>query len=125
MFLGHYFYKVFAHFLTARLDVSPVSYTTFFSIFLGKDLSISNIWRLPWQFAARRCLDSRISTAFVIAGLMFVEWWPTIASAMAGYVPSNRAYMRDSDGNMVSLSNLMHLAHNAHDGLRVGYPSNH
>jgi hypothetical protein len=100
---------VFASFVTTAMDTSPISYATFFLIFLGNDSSFFNICRLCHEIYVRGSIGSKASTLFMIMAMIFVSSWSTISSAisaMAGYTPVSRAVIQDADGKLLNFSDM-------------------
>jgi hypothetical protein len=105
------------------MDKAPVSYTTFFAIFIGQDSSIWNVFRLIREFLRRGGLGSKIATTFMLAVMIFVTCWPTMVGSMTGYTPANRAMIKDKRGVLFPFSKFVPLAFIVHDGQRGGLPS--
>lgn len=77
--------QVFARYITACMRVAPVSYQTFYTIFVQKDASIFGIWDLTRDFCFRLPLSSRAAMVFMVTTMIFILAFPTMTGAMTGY----------------------------------------
>ncbi|KAI5925774.1 hypothetical protein F4810DRAFT_658176 [Camillea tinctor] len=112
-------WRVFADYVTTSMEVTPVTYATFFVIFLNESPSILSTIRLVRDFIFSRSLKSKVAMAFMILNMIFILGWPTFAGAMTGYTSINSAYIMDSSNNYVPFSEFTPLAYIIHDGWRV------
>jgi hypothetical protein len=88
------------------MEVTPVTFGTFRTVFLHNEASLVSIPRLIRDFSCRRSLHSRAATIFMIMALVFILLFPTFASAMTGYSAGVEAYVQNLDGSYVSLSDF-------------------
>ncbi|XXG98960.1 hypothetical protein Hte_005293 [Hypoxylon texense] len=118
-FMGFLSCRAFADYVTTSMDVAPVTYSTFFTIFLQDEPSIVSNFRLARDFFSGRGFNSRVATLFMIGSMLFLLSWPTIASAMAGYTTINKAFVQDFNDNFIPFSEFKPIAYIIHDGWRV------
>jgi hypothetical protein len=109
-------WHVFAQSLTTSMVAAPVSYATFWVIFMYREPSIVSLYRLLRDIGPYRVLTSM---AFTFATVVFLLGFPTFASAMTGYVSKDRAYVIDTSGNLVKFLDYEFVAYVIHDGQRV------
>lgn len=101
------------------MDVSPITYQTFWVIFLHKEPTLFSVIRLTRDFVSYRRLNSIVAMVFMIATIIFALVFPTLASAMTGYTPVNKAFVQNENGNLVPFSDFQVVAYIIHDGSRV------
>lgn len=102
------------------MEIQPVTFNTFRTIFLQNESLVLAIPRIIRDFARRRGLRSRAAMAFIVLTMAFVLIFPTLGSAMTGYSGNVEAYIPDSNGNNILFSSFRPLYYILHDGDRVG-----
>lgn len=102
------------------MEVQPVTFSTFRTIFLQNESLILAIPRIIRDFARRRGLQSRFAMTFIVLTMLFVLIVPTLGSAMTGYSGNVEAYVPDSNNNNIPFSSFRPLYYVIHDGNRVG-----
>lgn len=101
------------------MEVAPVTFNTYRTIFLQSEPSILAITRTIRDFIYRLGLHSRVTMLFMVFTMIFVFAFPTFASAMTGYQGKVQAFINDSNGNLVPFNDFRHLAYIIHDGKRI------
>ncbi|OTA92704.1 hypothetical protein M434DRAFT_396267 [Hypoxylon sp. CO27-5] len=71
------------------------------------------------DFFSYQRLNSTVAMIFMITTVTFTLVFPTLASAMTGYTPVNKAFIQNEDGNLIPFSDFHILAYVIHDGYRV------
>lgn len=117
--LAFFSWNVFSDYVTTSMDVSPITYQTFWVIFLHKEPTLFSVIRLTRDFVSYRRLNSIVAMVFMIATIIFALVFPTLASAMTGYTPVNKAFVQNENGNLVPFSDFQVVAYIIHDGSRV------
>ncbi|KAI1505009.1 hypothetical protein F5X99DRAFT_333900 [Biscogniauxia marginata] len=112
-------WRVFADYVTTSMEVSPITYATFFIIFLHDSPSILSTVRLVRDFIFSRSLKSKVAMLFMISSMIFILGWPTFASAMTGYTSISKAYVLDISDSYIPFSEFQALSYVIHDGWRV------
>lgn len=98
---------------------SPVTYATFFTIYIQKGPSLSSIIRLIHDFSSQRGLVSRSAMVFIVLTMLFVLALPTLVSAMTSYNAVTQAMVLKVDGTYEPLLQFQPLAYMIHDGWRI------
>jgi hypothetical protein len=55
----------------------------------------------------------------IVAVMVFVLLWPTLASAMTGYTPAIKPFVLDIENNLLSYTSFEPVAYIIHDGWRI------
>ncbi|TDZ40013.1 hypothetical protein C8035_v004853 [Colletotrichum spinosum] len=118
-------WSVFSDYVTTSIEVSPVSYETFWAMFLQDSPTAWSTWYLVRDFSRSHGLRSRAVMVFMVAVAVFVLLFPTLGGAMSGYQANNAAYVNTDQGQMIKFSELKMLAYVIHDGWRVNLTGNH
>jgi hypothetical protein len=101
----------------------PVTYETFWAVFLHQEASLVGTYRLMADTSFYRALRYKTVAVFAVLSLLLIVAFPTLASAMTGYVIRTDAYVKDSpseDGNFVRFSEFETVAYMVHDAWRIG-----
>ncbi|KAI1413297.1 hypothetical protein F5Y13DRAFT_161016 [Hypoxylon sp. FL1857] len=117
-------WHVFSQYTTTSMDDSPVTYRTFWIIFLHKEASFLSITHLIKDFFSHRRLNSMVAMIFMIATVAFTLGFPMLSSAMTGYTPITKAFVQNEDGNLIPFSDFHILAYVIHDGYRINLTTN-
>jgi hypothetical protein len=118
-FLVYYAWRAFAFYITTSMEMAPITYKTFTTIFLARDPHGLSIARLIWEFSTKRGLPSRVAMAFIILNMIFVLLFPTLASAMTGYQQNSKAYVKDINDQYVPFPSYQPVLYTIADGKRV------
>jgi succinate dehydrogenase hydrophobic anchor subunit len=113
-------WKVFTQYVTTSMQVSPVTFSTFRTIFVQGEASALGVWRLIADFSRRRGLQSRLAMVFVVATMVFILAFPVLASAMTGYSANVEPFVRGEGAEYVPFEKLRALYFVVHDGERIG-----
>lgn len=103
------------------METAPVTYDTFWTVFMNDEPSFMGMVRMIRDFSTRRGLRSRLAMTFIILSMVFILAVPTLAGAMTGYSQNNEAFVADLSGNMYSFSQLSPILYTIHDGWRVDF----
>ncbi|KAI6083072.1 hypothetical protein F4821DRAFT_245572 [Hypoxylon rubiginosum] len=112
-------WHVFSHYVTTSMDHSPVTYRTFWVVFLHQEPTFFSIWHLLRDFISFRRLSSIVAMVFMIMTMIFVLVFPTLASAMTGYTPVTKAFIQNDGERLIPFSDFKVLAYVIHDGYRI------
>lgn len=82
-------------------------------------ISVLGVMGIIRDFVARRRLKSILAMVFMVATMLFVLAWPTVASAMTGYDSNNVAFIKIRDGSLIRFSSFEPLLYIIHDGSRI------
>ncbi|KAK4463593.1 hypothetical protein QBC42DRAFT_265169 [Cladorrhinum samala] len=105
---------------------SPVTYSTFLAVFLHQDSSILGLYHLISDRTFYRALGSRVAAAFTVASLLLTLAFPTIMSAMTGYVLATEAFVTGkSDRILIPYQDFREVIYVVHDGWRVNGTADH
>jgi hypothetical protein len=107
------------------MHAGPVTYSSFFAIFLESEASVRSTYRITRDFTTRRALRSRLAMVCIVAVMVFVLLWPTLASAMTGYTPAIRPFVLDIENNLMSYMSFEPVAYVIHDGWRINQTGDH
>jgi hypothetical protein len=102
------------------MEVAPVTFHTYRTVFLQNESLTVAIPRLIREFACRRGLHSRTAMVFMIATMIFILFFPTFASAMTGYSGNLKCFIPDEGNNYISFDGFRQLLYVIHDGWRIG-----
>lgn len=103
----------------------PITYETFWTVFMQDGPSLWSIFHMFRDFTRRRGLRSKPITVFMILTMIFVLAFPTIASAMTGYSANNQAVVKTDDTKQVLFSQFVGVEYVIHDGNRVNLSINY
>ena len=123
--LAFYSYRAFATYVRSCMESGPVTYGTFFSIFLGNEASLYSTAGMVRDFARRRSLRSKAAMVLMPLSMLYVLAWPTFASAMTGYTTASAAFVTDRQGNLISYDTFLPVAYVIRDGWRVNLTGNY
>lgn len=116
-------WRVLADFIAAAMEKSrPVSYETFWAVFLHQEASLTGTYRLMTDASFYRALRYKTVAIFAVLSLFLAMAFPTLASAMTGYVAQTAAYVKDSpgdDGNYILFNEFDVVAYVIHDARRI------
>ncbi|KAF2869436.1 hypothetical protein BDV95DRAFT_99821 [Massariosphaeria phaeospora] len=128
--LAYVSWKVFADHVSTSMDVKPITYRSFYTIFIQDGPSILSIFSLVRDFAFRQGLHSKIAMTFIVTTMAFVLVFPTLGSAMTGYSSSVSAFIPDANAteetrSLIPFRELEPVLYVVHDGWRINQGSNY
>jgi hypothetical protein len=88
------------------MEVSPISYGTYKTLFLRDDSSFTGLIHLIREFSTHRPLASSIAMIWMVLSTLFVILFPTLTSAMSGYSANGHAFILDATGNYMDYDKL-------------------
>jgi hypothetical protein len=118
--LAYISWRVFAKYVTTSMEVTPVTFRTYRTIFLPGNSLLNDIFRMIRDFTTRHGLHSKIAMGFMILSMVFTLAFPSMASAMTGYNGNVQAFIRTLDENYVPFEKFTFALFVVHDGERVG-----
>ena len=101
------------------MATAPVTYDTFFTVFLEEEASFRSTFRLIRDFSRRR--GSKAAMTTIVLTMIYVLAWPTLASAMTGYTSALGSFVKDKQQNFISFDKFVPVAYIIHDGWRVNF----
>jgi hypothetical protein len=111
--------RVFARYFTMCMETSPVTFKTYRTIFLQKEVTIFSIYNLLKDFIALLRLPSKIAMVFMVLSMIFTLLFPTFASAMTGYSGNVGAFIPDANQTLVPFNQFHRVLYVIHDGKRI------
>ncbi|KAH7138665.1 hypothetical protein B0J11DRAFT_588081 [Dendryphion nanum] len=118
-------WKVFASYLTVCMEVEPVSYQLFRTMFLENEASLPSTYRTIRSFFQQRKLRSLTAMIFIGATMIFIIAFPTLASALSGYDANVDSFVPDKNGSFVPFKDFSRLKYVIHDGWRINQGGNY
>lgn len=112
-------WSVFVKYVTTSMEVMPVTFATYRTIFLQDQAPIFAIPRLIRDFSTRLALHSRFAMTFMIISMIFIWAFPTLGSAMTGYSSNVKPFVPDAENNLISFGKFSHHLYTIHDGKRI------
>ncbi|KAE9572776.1 hypothetical protein CGMCC3_g11228 [Colletotrichum fructicola] len=112
-------WSIFSDYVTTSMEVSPVTYETFWTVFLDGSPTFWSTWYLMRDFSRSHGLRSRFAMVFMVVVAIFILLFPTLGSAMSGYQANSGAFIRGADGEMLKFSDFDMIVYIIHDGDRV------
>lgn len=106
--------------ITVAMTEEPVTYSTFWAIFLHQEPTITSTYRLARDFYRHRRPGSVASAAGILLSILFLLAFPTAVNSMTGYMPVSDPYIRSREGSMIGASEMDQVAYIIHDGERIG-----
>lgn len=117
-------WRVFADYTTTSIQVKPVTYDFFRNIFLQDQPNFWSTWHMIRDFVRSRGLRSKLMMVIMVLVTIFILCFPTLGSAMTGYVANNDAYVQGSDGMLIPFDGFEIVGYVIHDGWRIGMEGN-
>ncbi|KAL1794359.1 hypothetical protein ACET3X_007780 [Alternaria dauci] len=118
-------WRVFAQYVTTSMEVTPVTFGTYRTIFLPNGGLFISTLCLIRDFVTRHRLHSKIAMVFMVYTMAFTFAYPTVASAMTGYSANVDAFVNTTGGEYVPLSAFSFAYYVIHDGWRIGLEGDH
>lgn len=112
-------WRAFRNYVTMRMTEDPVTFATFFVVFLQPEPSLVATYRLIQDFSLHRRPGSIATTIFIPLGVVFTLVFPTAINSMTGYVTVNNPYIIGRDGKMLPFHDFERVAYIIHDGQRI------
>ncbi|KAF2026681.1 hypothetical protein EK21DRAFT_73622 [Setomelanomma holmii] len=123
-------WHAFTNYVTTSMEVAPVTFSTYRTVFLQNESLVLAIPRLLRDFCLRRGLHSRVAMTFMIVTMVFILIFPSFSSSMTGYSGDVKSYIRDntnaagsepSDTNdYMAFSSFQRILYVVRDGQRIG-----
>ncbi|KAK1673443.1 hypothetical protein BDP55DRAFT_695443 [Colletotrichum godetiae] len=117
-------WRVFVDYTTTSIQTKPVTYDFFRTIFLQDQPNFWSTWHMVRDFARSRGLRSKVMMIIMVLVTIFILCFPTLGSAMTGYVANNDAYVQGSDGMLIPFGGFEVVGYVIHDGWRIGMEGN-
>lgn len=113
-------WRTFSKYLSTVITTTdPMTYQTFWTIFIQDGPSLLSILYTLRDFTRLRGLRSKVAMFFIILAMMFVLIFPTLVSSMTGYSTSNQAMVKVGLVNQVPFSKFKRALYLVHDGNRL------
>lgn len=113
-------WRAFRNYLTAKMTQSPVTFATFFVIFLQAEPTVVSTYRLAREFCLHRRPGSIAAGIFIPVSVIFLFIFPTFVNTTTGYVADADAYVEGYDNKMILFGEFDKIAYVIHDGDRIG-----
>jgi hypothetical protein len=111
--------RVFADYVTISMEITPVTFRSYRTIFLPGSSLLKDIWRMIRDFTTRHGLHSKIAMGFMILTMAFTLAFPTLAGEMTGYNENVQAFVNTTDNNYVPFEKFNFALFVIHDSDRV------
>jgi hypothetical protein len=118
-------WRVFAKYLTICMEIEPITYQLFRTIFFEKDASLPSTWEIIKSFLWQRKLRSKTAMIFMVVTMIFILAFPTLASAMSGYDANVASYVPDQNRNLIAFKDFSRVLYVIHDGWRINQDGNY
>ncbi|KAK6220077.1 hypothetical protein QIS74_05579 [Colletotrichum tabaci] len=112
-------WRAFADYTATSMQVKPVTYDTFYAIFLQDQPGIYSTLHLIRDFTRSGGLQSRVTMVVMIFVAIFVLLFPTLGGAMSGYSANNDAYVKGYEGTLIPLDEFTIVGYIIHDAWRI------
>ena len=101
------------------MEVSPISFGTYKTLFLRDGISFTGLIHLLREFSTHRPLSSSLAMIWIALSALFVILFPTLVSAMSGYSANGHAFILDSSGNYMDYEKLFLIDYVVHNVSRL------
>lgn len=112
-------WRVFANYIATKMTEAPVTFATFWVVFLHQEATLPATYRLIREFILHRRPGSVTATIFIIITTIYILVFPTFVNSMSGYETFKKPYVEAADGNMLLLEEFDLAAYIIHDGSRI------
>ena len=112
---------MFADYIATRLAESPMTYATFWVIFLRQEPTVTSIYRLARDFCRHAGTVSPTASTFIVGTIAFALAFPTLMNSMMGYVSKSGPFVRVENGSVNRFEDFKEVAYVIHDGHRIGF----
>lgn len=99
---------------------SPVTFATFFVIFIQTEPTLVGTYRLIREFCLHRRPGSIAAGIFIPVTVIFLFIFPTFVNTTTGYITVSNPYIDGYDGDMIRFEDFDKVAYVIHDGDRIG-----
>ncbi|CAI6339096.1 unnamed protein product [Periconia digitata] len=117
--LAYLSWRSFARYMTATMELEPVTFSSFRAVFIEQTPSIYSIGRLIRDFSTRKILRSKPAMTFIVTSMIFVLSFPTLANSMSGYTTAVSASIKDYNEDTIPFKKFELLILIVHDGDRL------
>jgi hypothetical protein len=117
--LAYLSWQTFVRYVTTSMEVQPITFNTYRTIFLQNESLVLGIPRIIRDFCRRRNLHSRFAMVFIVLTMLFILVFPTLGGSMTGYSGTVKAYVPDADKNFVPFNDFEIVVYTVHDGSRI------
>jgi hypothetical protein len=111
--------RVFARYLTMCMATSPITFKTYRTVFMQKEVTIFSIYELSKDFIGVLRIPSKSAMVFMILTMVFTLFFPTYASAMTGYSGNVGAFIPDAKQTLLPFSQFRRALYVIHDGKKI------
>ena len=102
------------------METFPITYEFYQTVFLETSPSFRSTISLIRNYMSRKILQSKTTMVFMIATMIYILAFPTLAGAMTGYTSVVAAYIPDvNDANMIRFDSFDAVIYVVHDGKRI------
>ncbi|KAK4212638.1 hypothetical protein QBC37DRAFT_483654 [Rhypophila decipiens] len=119
--LAYFSWKAFSTYFWLSMSTQPITYNSFWAIFLDRQPSLVGIYRVIRDFVSHQARRSKSIMIFVPFSMLFVLVFPIMMSAMTGYRPNLAGFVADTTNSLIPFEKFVLAAYVLHDGERVGY----
>ncbi|KAM7213210.1 hypothetical protein V8F06_011425 [Rhypophila decipiens] len=119
--LAYFSWKAFSTYFWLSMSTQPITYNSFWAIFLDRQPSLVGIYRVIRDFVSQQARRSKLIMIFVPFSMLFVLVFPIMMSAMTGYRPNLAGFVADTTNSLIPFEKFALAAYVIHDGERVGY----
>lgn len=115
-------WAAFADYVATLMVTRPVTYSSFWVIFLSREPSITCLFRIVRDLlpGGPGFLHSKTATVFTLWTMFYMLSFPTLMSSMSGYTPANDAFVKANDLSLIPFSEFNKVAFVIHDGAKIG-----
>lgn len=118
-------WRVFAKYLTTCMEIQPVTYQLFRTIFIENEASLLSTYSTIKSFLWQRKLRSKTAMIFMVFTMTFILAFPTLTSAMSGYDANVASYVLDRNDSFVPFKDFSRALYVIHDGWRINQDGNY
>ncbi|KAF1848597.1 uncharacterized protein K460DRAFT_334887 [Cucurbitaria berberidis CBS 394.84] len=118
-------WRVFANYVTTSMEVTPVTFGTYRTVFLQNESLLVATPRIVRDFTRRHGLHSKTAMVFIVMTMAFILVFPTFGSAMTGYSGNVKAYVAATDTQLIAFEDFRFALYTIHDGWRIGKGGNY
>jgi hypothetical protein len=112
-------WHVFTKYVTTSMEVTPITFGTYRTIFLPNGGLFFAIFHTIRDFVMRHSLHSKIAMVFMLYAMIFTFIYPTLASAMTGYSANVAAFISTTEGEYVPFGSFGLAYFIVHDAWRI------
>lgn len=101
------------------MEVTPVTFRTYRTVFLQDQSLIFAIPRMVKDFTRRHGLHSKVAMVFMVMTMVFILAFPTFGSAMTGYSGNVKAFVADANSQLIPFEDFSFALYNIHNGWKI------